>query len=205
MADHENPNVPPAQEHPTASSGLLLGVQQMNPADWSRLVTTFGPIVYSWCRRAGVPEDDCPDLVQNVFFSVARGANKFTRKKETGSFRSWLATIVRTRVCDYFRKHQNTEHALGGSQAKLRLEQVEALIDESTSSDRTETLVVRQVLESIRSDFAAQTWQAFWSTTVEDKAAVEVAEITSLSVASVYQAKSRVLRRLREELRRLPD
>lgn len=91
-------------EHPTLSSSLLDGVQQMNADSWSRLVTTFGPIVYGWCRASGIGESDSPDVVQNVFASVASGICSFQREKDKGSFRSWLATISRNKVRDYFRK-----------------------------------------------------------------------------------------------------
>ena len=40
-------------EHPTLSSHFLLSVQRMDPTSWSRLVTTFGPIVYRWCEGLG--------------------------------------------------------------------------------------------------------------------------------------------------------
>ncbi|TWU42153.1 Sigma-70, region 4 [Novipirellula artificiosorum] len=49
-------------------------------------------------------------------------------------------------------------------------------------------------------EFESSTWKAFWLITIEDKSAAEVAERTGLSRASVYQAKSRVLRRLRQRM-----
>lgn len=196
---------PPRNEHPTASTGLLQGVQRMEPGDWSRLVTTFGPIVYSWCRRAGVPEDDCPDLVQNVFLTVAKSVGTFRRVKAEGSFRSWLATIVRSRVCDYFRKEPFRARAAGGSDAHRDIEQIEASWESTIAPESTHTLLVRRVLEMIEGDFAPATWQAFWLTTIEGRPAVEVASITNLSVGSIYQSKSRVLRRLREEMNKLPS
>ena len=101
-------------EHPTASTSLLGGIQDMDPVQWSRLVNTFGPIAYAWCHKSGVPEADCPDVVQNVFVTVARGIGTFQRVKSEGSFRSWLATITRSRVCDYFRSANRNPAARGG-------------------------------------------------------------------------------------------
>ena len=60
---------------------------------------------------------------QEVFASVARGIVKFRRDKDQGSFRSWLATITRNRVRDYFRRHAAREVAAGGTDALRRLEQ----------------------------------------------------------------------------------
>ncbi|MEM7478590.1 MAG: RNA polymerase sigma factor, partial [Planctomycetota bacterium] len=108
---------PPKPEHPTLSTGLLGAVQAMDPSGWSRMVTTFGPIVYSWCRSSGVPESDAPDVVQEVFAAVARGIVGFEKNKTKGSFRSWLATITRNKIRDYFRQLAKRQEAQGGTQA----------------------------------------------------------------------------------------
>jgi RNA polymerase sigma-70 factor (ECF subfamily) len=60
--------------------------------------------------------------------------------------------------------------------------------------------LVRRALELIRRDFEEQTFRAFWRTAVDDRTAAEVATELGTTVDAVYQAKSRVLRRLREEL-----
>jgi RNA polymerase sigma-70 factor (ECF subfamily) len=57
----------------------------------------------------------------------------------------------------------------------------------------------------VRGGFEASTWQAFWQTAVEGKRAKEVAEALGISVTAVYIAKSRVLNRLKEQLRQLHD
>lgn len=52
-----------------------------------------------------------------------------------------------------------------------------------------------------RNEFEERTWQAFWLTTVEEKSPSLVAQTLEMTPAAVRQAKSRVLRRLREEFR----
>jgi RNA polymerase sigma-70 factor, ECF subfamily len=195
--DSQPPDPP---EHPTVSSLLLGGAKQMDPAAWSRLVSTFGPIVYRWCRSSGIRESDAPDVVQEVFASVARGIGTFERQKEQGSFRSWLATITRNRVRDHFRQQAKSEVAAGGTEALQRLEQHAESLDSTITPESAAGAVARQVLESVRAEFEPSTWNAFWRTTIEGHSAAEVAAATGLSTASIYQAKSRVLRRLRHRL-----
>lgn len=193
-------------EHPTLSSMFLADVQQMDPEGWSRLVNTFGPIVYRWCRTSGVRDSDASDLVQDVFTSVARGIGQFEREKNEGSFRSWLATITRNRIRDHFRRQANNHPAEGGTAALDRLQQHQADdLDSSICADSMHSPLVRRVLESVRVEFEETTWQAFWQTTVDGKQASIVAEDVGISVASVYQAKSRVLRRLRLRMAELPQ
>lgn len=183
---------------------LLDGVQRMDPESWSRLVGAFGPIVYRWCRTSGVSESDAADVVQEVFASVARGIPDFERAKEKGSFRSWLATITRNRVRDHFRRQAQRPSAEGGTDVMVRLQQYAESLDSTIRPDAIASPLVRQVLESVRAEFEETTWEAFWLTAVEGKQASLVADAVGISVASVYQAKSRVLRRLRQRMSELP-
>ncbi|EMI26578.1 RNA polymerase sigma factor [Rhodopirellula europaea] len=204
----------PSNEHPTLSSMLISGVKQMDAESWSRLVGTFGPIVYRWCRTSGIPASDAPDVVQEVFASVARGIGDFQRKKREGSFRSWLATITRNRVRDHFRRLNKLAEAdgraIGGSEALDQLHQIGEqeiadTLDSTICPASIESPLIRQVMASVESEFETMTWQAFWATTVDQQPASTVADKLGLSVASVYQAKSRVLRRLRKRMAELPE
>ncbi len=57
----------------------------------------------------------------------------------------------------------------------------------------------------IRGEFEERTWQAFYRVTVEGQAAKHVAENLGVTPSAVRLAKSRVLRRLREEMAGLED
>lgn len=194
----------PSLEHPTLSSQFLLGVQRMEPALWSRLVTTFGPVVYRWCRTSGVREADAPDVVQEVFAAVARGIGHFERQRSQGSFRSWLATITRNKVRDYFRLQSQRPIGEGGSEAWGHLQNIPQDLDSTICAENAIQPLIREILMQVEAEFEAMTWRAFWLTTVEGTMAKEVAEQLGISTASVYQAKSRVLRRLRQRLAELP-
>jgi RNA polymerase sigma-70 factor (ECF subfamily) len=53
----------------------------------------------------------------------------------------------------------------------------------------------------VQAKVAEATWRAFWWTAVEDQPIDEVARRLNLSVGSVYIARSRVMARLRDEVR----
>ena len=61
--------------------------------------------------------------------------------------------------------------------------------------------VFRWAARQIRSEFHPSTWDAFWLTAVEDRGTADVARELNLSQGSVYAARSRVMRRLREKVR----
>jgi len=57
-----------------------------------------------------------------------------------------------------------------------------------------------RALELIRAEFEDRTWQAFWRVTVDGQPTKDVAQELGVTPSAVRLAKSRVLRRLREEL-----
>ncbi len=65
--------------------------------------------------------------------------------------------------------------------------------------------LVRRALEIIQVEFQPSTWRACWECVVEGQPAAKVADKLGLSVDAVYIAKSRVIKRLRQELAGLVD
>ena len=71
--------------------------------------------------------------------------------------------------------------------------------DELRMSHRRE--LFRWAADRVMSRVTPTTWQAFWLTSVEEQPAEDVAHTLGLSVGAVYIARSRVLSRLRSEVR----
>jgi len=65
--------------------------------------------------------------------------------------------------------------------------------------------VLRRLLELVEPEFTSPVWQAFRGVALEGKPAAEVAAELGATVNAVFLAKSRVLRRLRQEARGLVD
>jgi RNA polymerase sigma-70 factor (ECF subfamily) len=193
-----------SNELPTLSSTLLNRVQQMQPDAWGRLVEVFGPIVYRWSRQSGLSGHDASDVVQEVFASVSRGIGDFHRSQPDQSFRNWLATITRNRVRDFYRRSAKQPRAAGGTENLADWQNHPDPIEASLSGDNLEGEISRRVLDLVRTEFEERTWLAFRKTAIEEKTPSDVAEELGMSVASVYQAKSRILRRLRQQLANLP-
>ena len=61
----------------------------------------------------------------------------------------------------------------------------------------------RRALELVRGQVEERTWQAFWLTAIEQHSPVEVAASLGVSTTAVRMAKSRVLRRLKEQFSEL--
>ena len=184
----------------TTSLTLLERVKQHEPEAWRRMSTIYGPLVYQWSRRCGLPEADSADVVQEVFGMLARKIDDF---RGEGKFRGWLWMITRNKVRDHWRRSRDRAAAAGGTEAYLQLQQLADDAPEPWSNDEekevTEQGVVTRTLELIQAEFESTTWQAFWIATVEKRTAAEIAAQLGITKHAVHQAKYRVLRRLREE------
>jgi RNA polymerase sigma-70 factor, ECF subfamily len=184
------------------SSTLLARVRAGEPAAWDRLLSVYAPLVWHWCRRSGLQEQDRSDIVQDVFGAVAVRLNGFTARAP-GGFRGWLRIITRHKICDLFRRREHEPSAAGGSDAQRWLGQVagpDEVEDASASDLADHHFLVHRILELLRPEFSEQTWQAFWRTAVEGQPAAEAALALGMSPGAVRVAKCRVLHRLRVDL-----
>ena len=183
----------------SGSSSLITRLKARDADAWRRLSHLYGPLVYGWLRRAGLQDGDAADVVQDVFLAVAQNIDAFRRDRENDSFSGWLWTIARSKLNDHYRRRVGQPRADGGTDFQQQMQQLSEQPEAGELAAATQALA-RRALELIQTDFEETTWRAFWRTAVDGQSAAAVAAELSLSVASVYTAKSRVLRRLRQEL-----
>jgi len=181
---------------------LLERARARDQAAWERMVALYAPLVLSWCRGWGLKEEDSADVFQDVFQAVATHLNGFRRERSGDTFRGWLRIITRNKVNDLYRRRQREPEGVGGSEAQSILVQVAEAGTTETSEfvEEAENALLHRALESIRSEFEPRTWEAFWQTAVDGRAAIDVAADLSMTPGAVRVAKSRVLHRLRTDL-----
>ena len=112
---------------------------------------------------------------------------------------------MRKILANRLRDHRRTARCCFANRANSDL--LDTLAD-SLGDDRSELaaiwdrehdeFIARRMLAVIEVDFQPTTWRAFWLVAVDGREPDVVAGELNLSVESVYTAKSRVLRRLRE-------
>lgn len=200
-------NVPPFREGEPSSS-LLVRVRAHDQAAWDRLVHLYTPLVCHWCQRAGLQSSDVQDVGQEVFKAVWRTIQTFRRHHPGDSFRGWLRTITRSKIADFYRRQQVQVAAPGGSDALTLAYEVPAppREDSEAETDQAEaSLIYQRAVELIRTSFAEKTWLAFQAYVLEGQTPAEVAAMLEISIAAVYTAKSRVLKRLHDEFAELLD
>jgi RNA polymerase sigma-70 factor (ECF subfamily) len=76
--------------------------------------------------------------------------------------------------------------------------------DDPADADEIRALC-RRAMALVQGEFATQTWTAFWRAVVEGQLTRDIAADLGVSATAVRMAKSRVLRRLRQEVGDLVD
>ncbi len=188
---------------PTRPSLLLRLRDPRDGVAWARFVDVYAPLVYGFGRKHGLQDADAADLTQDVLRAVAASVGRLEYDPERGSFRGWLFTIARNKLRNLLASRQRHVPGTGdtGVQQQLQEHPDDA---ETTAWDRQfEQRLFAWAAEQVRGHFEDATWQAFWQTAVDGKKPSDVAASLGLSVGAVYIARSRVLARLREQIREL--
>ena len=192
----------------STSRSLLQRVRTNDPAAWDRLVELYAPFVFHQCRSARLAPEDSADVFQEVFQAAFAKLDSFEKSRPGDTFRGWLRTITANKVRDHFRRLERQPRAVGGSEVRARLAQLEAPGEgESTASSTAggeapdpEQALFRRALELIRPHFHERTWRAFEGTVLAGRSPRDVGEELAMAPGTVRVAKSRVLQRLRAEL-----
>ena len=190
-------------KHPgqVTSLSLLQRARANDQQAWSRVTTLYRPLVAFWCRQAHCPDAEVDDVIQEIFAAVAAGLKSFRHDRPGDTFRGWLRGITRNQVLLYFRRNLGRPRPEGGSDALGRLQELPDLPSDSTED---ETAEVRQwygrAVEQVRGEFEECTWHMFWRTVIDGRSTIALAEELQVTPSAVRQAKSRVLRRLKEEM-----
>jgi len=201
----------PVNKSESVSSTSLTLLERAKAKDetaWERLRSLYAPLVYHWCRKAGVSESDVADVGQNVFLAVVEKLAGFRRDRPGDTFRGWLRTITRNKIADLRRRQGREPQAVGGSDAQRLVSGVPFTADDTddeTSGDDERNLLYARALKIIGSEFPDWYSTAFIRLVVEGHNPADVAADLGRKTSAVYNVKSRILRRLRVEFAELME
>jgi RNA polymerase sigma-70 factor (ECF subfamily) len=157
---------------------------------WDRLVSLYTPLLYYWARKQGLQEADAADLVQDVLTVLVRELPRFEYDRD-GSFRNWLRTVLLNRLRQLRRRPSPA-----ALEADVEGERGPDFLDEAEYRAR----LTARAMEIMQSQFQEKTWRACQALVVEERPGAEVAAELGMNLDAVYAARSRVLRKLRQEL-----
>ena len=178
----------------TTSITLLERVREVSDdRAWDRFVALYTPFLLACARRAGLKNDDASELVQDVFLHLLDQMPKFEYDAGRRNFRGWLKTVTVNKCRERWRKRTPAPLIEPATEAT-------AVEDEAFWERDYRDSLVQRALEIMQRDFESKTWRACWECTVGGRKAADVAAELGMTEAAVFMAKSRVLRKLRQDL-----
>ena len=169
---------------------------------WDRFVVHYRRFIIYILREIGVSDNDLDDLTQQILIGLTRNLPKYDRTRS--SFRTWLGTVVRNAATSHFRKLQCRPvdaYDMGDELPFRGVLQQPAEIEQLIENEWA-TYIASQAMAQVREAFKGQAIEAF-EMGLDGRSAAEIAEVTGLSVASVYTLRKRVKKRLFIEVRAL--
>ena len=164
---------------------------------WDRFVELYTPLLYHWAQRLGLQNSDCADLVQDVFLILWRKLPAFEYNSAM-SFHAWLKTL-------FLNRHRSRQR----QRAPLPIEMgsQDHAVDADGQLDDAEysRFLIRQAFRLIEREFSPLHQKAFRAYVLDERAPEDVARELGVSPGTVYAIKSKILSRLRQELRQLLD
>lgn len=180
----------------TTSSTLLLRLRTDDSEAWRRFDSFYLPLVRRWCHR--LQPADREDIAQQTAERVRATIAQFDRRR-SGSFRTWLRTIVNNLLKDFYRSSTNVVPTVVDDMIVGIAQPSEAELDE----DRFE--LYQRAVQIIGRDFCEEWCRCFEGIVIHGLTARELADELGMNINAVRAAKFRVLKRLKEEFLDLID
>ena len=185
----------------TTSITLLNRVRDPSDAEaWQDFFQLYFPLIVKYVRWHGLNRHDAEETAQQCMSALARQMRDFHYSPAKGRFRGFLRKMVQQRIVDWKRRKRTRQARTG---------ELEALAaPEETADDGTwERLWMREHLlycvRRLESRYSQQTVEAFRLYALQDWPVARVCRVLGMTANQVYVAKTRMIRRLREDLVRL--
>lgn len=163
---------------------------------WDRFVELYTPLLFHWAKQLNLQDSDCADLVQDVFLILWRKLPEF-QYDSARSFHAWLKTL-------FLNRHRSRQRQRNPAPVDGVADVAEYAIGPFGDAEYSRYLI-RQAFRLIEREFASLHQMAFQAYVLEERDPVEVARQLGISPGTVYSIKSKVLSRLRQELKHLLD
>jgi RNA polymerase sigma-70 factor (ECF subfamily) len=197
-----------ARDPGSTTSVTLLGRLRQVPADqaaWSDFVDRYGPTILQWCRRWQLQEADAQDVVQDVLLKLHRLMATFSYDT-SGSFRAWLKTLVHHAWRDLVSERRRVGIGTGDTHMAALLGDLAAGEDLAGDlQDEFRRELLERAMSRVKARVPSNTWDAFQLTALEGSSGAEVAARLQMRTAQVYLARSKVKKRIEDEIRWLEE
>lgn len=189
---------------PETRPSLLLRLRDTEDREaWTEFSGIYRPVILRLAQIKGLQTADAEDLAQQVLLSVAHAIEGWEPDSQRAKFRTWLRRITENAILNALTRGL-PDRASGDEEMRLFLQQSEK--PNSADSELLQTEFRREVFQQaarrIRSEFSDETWESFWLTAIDGLDVSAAADRLGRTKGSIYASRSRVMKRLRQEVER---
>jgi RNA polymerase sigma-70 factor (ECF subfamily) len=171
-----------------------------NRPAWDRFVSRFRQPICRFACTIGLGESEADDVAQETLAAFAESYRNGQYDRTKGRLSQWLFGIAYRKAQD--ERRRGARHPRGSGSSEVgSLSQI-AIADEASlwaSWDREwEQSVLDQCLEQVRREVEPTTYKAFEMVMRGDQSPTDAAQSLGVTVKLIYNAKHRVLKRIRE-------
>jgi len=166
---------------------------------WARFVERFRAPIVRVAQGQGLALADAEDVAQETLLAFADGFRAGSYDVEKGRLSRWLFGIAYRQILRA-REARDRRGALArAGDSSGRLQHVPEEAEATRSWDvEWERAILEQCLAQARREVQPRTFRAFELTALENRDAADAAAELELDVKAVYNAKHRLLKRIRE-------
>lgn len=171
-----------------------------------QLVKQEQPRLLNFIRKRVGDESDAEDIMQDVFFQLTIGFNDI---RSVRSITSWLFTVARNRITDYFRKKKperlSDKQVMNRQDAEEGPLMLEDILPALTRSPEDEYMrsVIWEAIEETLDRLPEEQREVFVLNEFEDLSFKEIAEITGEGINTLLSRKRYAIVYLRKNLKEL--
>lgn len=194
-------------EFPDTRESLILRVKDpSNRRAWDEFADLYRPVIFRIAVARGMQHADAQDLSQLVLLAVSSAVSRWEKRPDGTPFRNWLSRVTKNAILKALSRGPR-DRAMGGSDLLPLLEDLESPDD---AAERLITLEYRRELylravAVVRDQVQNETWQVFELTVLDGLTVEETVARTGIAKGCVYAGRSRVMRRLKDAVRRLEE
>lgn len=177
--------------HATLLARIAAGT---DPAAWQEFCDRYALLIRDFAERRGLQAADCDEVAQESLLALAKAMPNFQYDRSKGKFRSYLKTIV---LHEIYRKsrQKHGEVSLGEVDGPAAQAVADQEIEQVWEAEWRQ-YHIRQAMSVIEMEFNEKDRAAFEAYALAGREAAEVAAELAMSVDQIYQAKSRIMKRL---------
>lgn len=205
----------PKESNPTRWSLIRRLADPADSPAWEEFYASYGRMIHSVARKAGLSEQEAEDAVQETVTSMVKSLPDFRTDPTAGSFKAWLFTLARWRIANQFEKRPKLEckgadaHRLpdrdSGTATSERLADGSLSLLELAWDSEWEEAVLDLAMRRLKPQVRARHFQAFYLHVIKGQSPQVVAKALGTSSAQVYLTKCRLLPRFKRIVREIAE